>query len=135
MTDASFESIDHDDQPGVGPRALLLSGFATEEVSAVRGVLESVGAPDFGVRRCSEAMLSVTLEEALGGAAGGAPVPADKLPRVVILSGEDQPCPWSGSSTRLPPSFSYTWTGARRFPTAKSRSPSRFQSAQATLVV
>ncbi len=87
MTDASFERIDDDDSTRVGPPALLLSGFASEEVPTVEALLRRIGATDHGVRRCSEAMLAMTLQQALTTEAPGEPVPADQLPRVAVLSG------------------------------------------------
>lgn len=87
MTDASFERIDDDDPTRVGPPALLLSGFAPEEVLPVQALLARVGAADHRVRRCSEAMLAMTLQQALTTEATGEPVPADQLPRVAVLSG------------------------------------------------
>lgn len=52
--DANFESIDHDEAPGVGPAAVLLCGFAEEETDAVGRLLAEAGAPGHAVIRMSE---------------------------------------------------------------------------------
>lgn len=87
MSDASFESIDQDHRPGEGPDAVLLAGFALEEVAKVRDLLAQAGAPTHRVLRCSTAMLDLPLRDALSLELPGPPVPADQLPRAVILSG------------------------------------------------
>jgi hypothetical protein len=85
--DTTFESIDQDEAPGVGPAAVLLCGFAEQEVDPVGRLLAEAGAPDHAVIRVSEAMLGGTLQAALTATAPGPAVAADKLPRAVILSG------------------------------------------------
>ena len=85
--DAQFESLDQDDQPGVGPDALLLAGFDLDAVATVRDLMAQVGAPTHRVLRCSEAMLPMPLEEALNQTRPGKAVEPEQLPRAVILSG------------------------------------------------
>jgi hypothetical protein len=91
MTDtdpeAGFEAIDHDEAPGVGPAAVLLCGFAAEEVAPLERLLAAAGAPEHAVILASEPMLDLTLQEALCTGEPGPPLAAHKLPRTVILSG------------------------------------------------
>jgi hypothetical protein len=85
-TESAFEEIGESTADAVGPAAVLLSGFAEPEAERVLTLLAEVGAKDHRVLRCASEMLDRRLTEALSGAPGD-PLPAEALPRVVILSG------------------------------------------------
>lgn len=88
MTDeATFESIDQDDAPGIGPAAVLLAGYGPEADAPVVALLTAAGALGHRVLRVTREMLQGTLAMALGDPGGGAALGAAELPRVAILSG------------------------------------------------
>jgi hypothetical protein len=86
-----FEIIDAERGAAVGPPAVLLAGFAEAEVAAVRSLLVAIGAPEHRVLRCTASALEQTVEQALGVDPGEDPLPAEKLPRVLLLSGLPDP--------------------------------------------
>lgn len=85
--DGRFESINVDDEPGPGPRAVLLCGFGEEAACAAAGLLSSVGAPEHRVLRASKEMLSRPVAAALAEEDGAEPVPPEALPQLILLSG------------------------------------------------
>lgn len=88
MSQDGFKKIERDDEAPLGPPALLLCGYSPEESEAVASLLKKVEAPWHRVVLCTEAMLAQTLGEALaGGEKSASPVPPEKLPRVLVLSG------------------------------------------------
>lgn len=87
MPDETFEPLGHDDGQGTGPPTVLLCGFTAQEEPAMAALLARVDAPHHRVLRCSQEMVAQTLGEALASPNPGPPVPAEALPRVVILSG------------------------------------------------
>jgi len=87
MTEDSFRSIDEDRAGPLGPCAVLLCGFAAEEAVELAPWLDQAQAPGHRLVFCAEAMLGRTLGEALSREAAGPPLPREKLPRVIILSG------------------------------------------------
>jgi len=85
---ASFQSLDRDDSSGPGPRAMLLCGLEQSLAPAIGQILRECGAGAHRLVFCTKAMLDERLGVALGGAPpDDAPLPADALPRVVVLSG------------------------------------------------
>ena|GEM_PF-1206727 len=70
-----------------GPEAVFLSGFDIVESTTVADVLARIGFPDHRIVLCTVAMLSMSLENALRERSSDTPVPADALPRIVIVSG------------------------------------------------
>jgi len=86
MTEAGFKQID-DDEQAFGPKVVLASGFSTDEVPELTGMLAALDAPDHRVVLCSEKLLHLTLVQAMGAADPGTPVAADQLPRALVLSG------------------------------------------------
>jgi len=87
MADATFQRLEEDGKSRIGPSAVLLCGFAIEEADGVSRLLEQVEASAHRVVFCAEPMLGQTLAEALASECVGLPLPPEKLPRVMILSG------------------------------------------------
>jgi hypothetical protein len=85
--DNAFQAVEQDDLTRVGPRAILICGFSTASEAAVRELLGWVNAPDVPLIFCAEALLTLPLVEALTNVDAGPPVPPDKLPPVMVLSG------------------------------------------------
>lgn len=71
-----------------GPNAVLLCGFALDEFELISGAVEKTGAVDHAVIYCTESMVGHSLKSALECSNYYfPPVPADRLPRVLIMSG------------------------------------------------
>lgn len=70
-----------------GPKAVFLSGFDTTESTAVGDILARSGFPNHRIVLCTEAMLSMRLEDALRDSSSNTPVPGNALPRIIIVSG------------------------------------------------
>ncbi len=87
MSQGEFKRIDQDQEAPLGPPALLLCGYSSEESLTVVSLLETMDASGYRVVLCTEPMLAQTLEEALSTTSEVQPVPPDKLPRVMVLSG------------------------------------------------
>lgn len=87
MNDGTFRKLDGEDEKGFGPEALLICGYSKEEGAAIKGLLSDVGATDHQIILCTETMLDKTVGQALTGDDNSEPAPADKLPKVVLLSG------------------------------------------------
>jgi Domain of unknown function (DUF3783) len=87
MSQAEFRRIDQDEGGPLGPDAVLLCGYSIEESRGISSLLGRIEASGHRVILCTEAMLGQTLAEALGTADEALPVPPDKLPRVIVLSG------------------------------------------------
>lgn len=96
MSQGEFKRIDPDQgPPPLGPLALLLCGYSSEESQTVSSFLKTLEASEHRVVLCTEPMLAQTLEQALTRTEEVPPVPPDKLPRVIVLSG------MSGAQVRL----------------------------------
>jgi len=87
MSEGTFREIDREGERGFGPAAVLLCGFAGDEARRVSELLRTAGAPEHRVILCTEAMVQRTLGEVLETPDDSAPLPPEKLPRVMILSG------------------------------------------------
>ena len=87
MTDGTFSPIDDGDEQTLGPQAVLLCGFSSEEIDTIESLLQKIGAGDHRILRCTETMLGRRLGEALETAEEDPPLPPDKLPRAMVLSG------------------------------------------------
>ena len=87
MTDKPFERLEDGGEESLGPEAALLCGFSADEVPAIRALLGSIGAGEHRTLLCSDIMLSQKLREALKAEEALPPLPPDKLPRVMVLSG------------------------------------------------
>lgn len=87
MSQGDFKRIDQDEGTPLGPLAVLLCGYSDEESRVVSSLLDRIDLPEHRVIPCSEAMLKDTLGEALRRTDEALPVPPDKLPRVMVLSG------------------------------------------------
>jgi hypothetical protein len=87
MSQGEFGRIDHDEEPPLGPPALLLCGHSAEESGTLSSFLNTLDMQAHRLVMCTEPMLARTLEEALTAVDEAPPVPADKLPRVIVLSG------------------------------------------------
>jgi hypothetical protein len=87
MSQGDFKRIDADGGPPLGPLALLLCGFSSEESETVSSFLKTIDASEHRVVLCTEPMLAQTLAEALTTTEEVPAVPPDKLPRVIVLSG------------------------------------------------
>ncbi len=87
MADETFSRVDEADEPRIGPEAVLVCGFSSEEFPAVESLLKAIGAEPHRITPCTEAMLSQRLEDALATTGQDPPVPPDKLPRTMVLSG------------------------------------------------
>ena len=85
--DNAFRAIEQNDLTRVGPRAILICGFSVDIESAVRELLARINAPDVPLIFCAEELLPLPLAEALTKDSPGTPVPANKLPPVMVLSG------------------------------------------------
>jgi hypothetical protein len=84
--DATFQALDATSEETCGPHAALLCGFSRDEARSITALLEHAAA-DYRVVCCTTTMGNWTIERALGGDDGGALLPVDKVPRVVLLSG------------------------------------------------
>lgn len=87
MSESTFHGIAIDGKRGYGPRATLLTGFATEEIEPLRDLLDQAGAGDVRMLLCTQGMLNCGLSDALRNPVSELPLPPDKLPRVMVLSG------------------------------------------------
>ena len=87
MSQGEFKRIDKDEGAPLGPLALLLCGFSTDQAQTVSSFLGTVELADHRVVLCTEPMLSKPLGEALTTTEDDPPVPPDQLPRVIVLSG------------------------------------------------
>jgi hypothetical protein len=87
MSQGEFKKIDQDEGAPLGPLALLLCGFSLEESRTVSSFLGTIAASEHRVVLCTEPMLVQSLGEALTTTEESPPVPSDKLPRAMVLSG------------------------------------------------
>jgi len=87
MSQGEFKKIDRDEGALLGPLALLLCGFSFEESRTLSSFLRTIDASEHRVVLCTEPMLAQSLREALTTAEESPPVPPDKLPRAIVLSG------------------------------------------------
>jgi len=87
MSQGEFKKIDRDEGAPLGPLALLLCGFSLEESRTLSSFLGTIDASEHRVVLCTEPMLAQPLREALTTAEEFPPVPPDKLPRAIVLSG------------------------------------------------
>ena len=87
MSDKTVKRIEKDDPEAFGSKAVLVCGYRPEEAQAVAGLLETIGVPGHTILLCTLSKLSQTLEQALCATDPAPPVPEDKLPPVMILSG------------------------------------------------
>ena len=87
MSQGEFKRIDQDEGPPLGPLELLVCGFSIEESRTVSSFLGTINVPEHQVVLCTEPMLAQSLGEALTTTEESPPVPPDKLPRVIVLSG------------------------------------------------
>ena len=87
MSQGEFKRIDQDEGAPLGPLALLVCGFSLEESRTVSSFLGTIDASEHRVVLCTEPMLAQSLGEALTTTEESPPVPPDKLPRVIVLSG------------------------------------------------
>ena len=87
MSQGEFKKIDQDEGAPLGPLALLLCGFSLEESRTVSSFLGTIDASEHRVVLCTEPMLAQSLGEALTTTEESPPVPPDKLPRAMVLSG------------------------------------------------
>ncbi len=85
--DGSFTPIEATDLTRVGPRAILVSGYPADATAALNELLAHIGAADAPLVFCAEAMLPMSLADALARPDLGPPVPPEKLPPVMVLSG------------------------------------------------
>jgi len=83
----TFKPIDASNEQRFGETAILLCGFAAQELKPIRDLLDALGIVDVKIIPCTEGMLAQTVGEALSDPAQGLPAPPEKLPRVMILSG------------------------------------------------
>lgn len=87
MAGDTFRELGGGDRRIPGPSAVLLCGFSVAEAEQVRTVLDKARTGTERLILCTEGMLQKLLEEALEGAIEEEPVPPDRLPRVIVLSG------------------------------------------------
>jgi hypothetical protein len=87
MTDTDFEPLKNDNRLFPGPRAFLVSGYNSQEVTALSAFLLSLGYHDVPVRPCSESQLNDTLESVLSSDSQDTPAADGALPHVVVCSG------------------------------------------------
>jgi hypothetical protein len=87
MTDAEFKRIERDNAERVGPRAVLAAGYSATDVEALAAFLVGIGAADVRVVPCTAGLLRRTLQDALTLPSDETPLPPDKLPRCLVLSG------------------------------------------------
>lgn len=87
MSQGDSKTIDSDEGAPLGPLALLLCGYSSEESGTISSFLKTIEASEHRVVLCTEPMLAKPLGEALTTAENALPVPPDKLPRVIVLSG------------------------------------------------
>ncbi|MGW8320346.1 MAG: DUF3783 domain-containing protein [Thermodesulfobacteriota bacterium] len=87
MSQGEFKKIDQEEGAPLGPPALLLCGFSFEESRTLSSFLGTIDASEHRVVLCTEPMLARSLREALTTAEESPPVPPDKLPRAIVLSG------------------------------------------------
>ena len=87
MSQGEFKRIDQDEGAPLGPLALLLCGFSLEESRTLSAYLGTIDSSEHRVVLCTEPMLTQALGQALTTTEEVPPVPPDKLPRVIVLSG------------------------------------------------
>lgn len=87
MSQGEFKRIDQDEEAPLGPLALLMCGHSSEESRTVSSFLGAISASEHRVVLCTEPMLAQSLGDALATTEESPPVPPDKLPRVIVLSG------------------------------------------------
>jgi hypothetical protein len=87
MTQGTFRELGDGNRSIPGPSAVLLCGFLVAEAQEVRALLGRAGIQTERVILCSEGLLRKPLREALETPGSEEPVPPDRLPRVMILSG------------------------------------------------
>lgn len=87
MTDATFEKVQHSDNPMYGPKKLLLCGFATSAQPKFLTVRDMAGLADVPVVWVAEADATSTLSQLLDRPDGSGAGEASTLPRAIIVSG------------------------------------------------
>jgi hypothetical protein len=87
MNDGTFREFDQDEKGAFGPRSVLLCGFSVEETAKICDLLKVAGAPGHRVILCTDAMIGKSVEEALETTDVSDPLPSERLPRVMVLSG------------------------------------------------
>ena len=87
MSQGECKRIDQDEEAPLGPLALLMCGHSSEESRTVSSFLGAISASEHRVVLCTEPMVAQSLGEALATTEESPPVPPDKLPRVIVLSG------------------------------------------------
>ncbi|MDP8223317.1 MAG: DUF3783 domain-containing protein [Candidatus Lernaella stagnicola] len=85
--DATFQPVMKCNVRRVGPRAVLLTGFTSEEATAIGELMRRIEAPDVRVIQCAAEAIDARIQDVLTAENPGEPAPADKLPRVLLMSG------------------------------------------------
>lgn len=92
MSGGTFRKVDAGGGESFGPPALLLCGFAANEVEPVGELLRKVGVDGHRPILCTKPMVRQPLGEALAAAGSeDPPAPPESLPRVMVLSGMTGP--------------------------------------------
>lgn len=90
-----FAPLDAQAADRCGPPAVLLTGHSSPEAALLRRLLGALQLPDHPVVCCTLPMLGQPLQRALESAQDmpqqDTPIPAERLPRVVVLSGLSGP--------------------------------------------
>lgn len=90
MTDKdTFKKLDANPkvETVIGPPAVLFCGFTPQEAMLMKTLLKAVGAEDHNILLCTEQMIMQPVGQALLATKQLPPVPPDKLPRVMVMSG------------------------------------------------
>lgn len=87
MTERTFRELDGSERSIPGPPAVLLCGFSVPEAEEVRVLLDEAQTGTERLVLCTEGMLRRPLQEVLEVSIHEEPVPPDRLPRVILLSG------------------------------------------------
>ncbi len=87
MAGDTFRELGGGDRRIPGPSAVLLCGFSVAEAEQVRTALDKAQTGTERLILCTEGMLQKLLAEALEAPVEEEPVPPDRLPRVIVLSG------------------------------------------------
>ncbi len=87
--DGTFKKLDpeSDSDEAIGPATVLFCGFTPQEVMLIKTLLKAVGAEDHNTLLCTEQMIMQPLGQALLSTKQLTPVPPNKLPRVMVMSG------------------------------------------------
>jgi len=87
MSDGTFHAIDRGREQTFGPRAILICGYDAGAAPALSDLLQRIGADGCALRFACVSVLTMPLEKALSAQSEEPPIEADKLPRVMVLSG------------------------------------------------